>query len=81
MDKHTHTRIPPRRETTKKQFLRSCLKFFTILKRMNLEGAVSGFCLPIGGYLGSCLRFSRQIAGLSSFEKRGAIPPNPLPMA
>ena len=27
------------------------------------------------------LRFSRQIAWLSSFEKRGAIPRNPLPMA
>ena len=36
---------------------------------MDFQGAVSGFCLPIGGYLGSCLRFSRQIAGLSSFEK------------
>ena len=41
----------------------------------------SGFCLPIGGYFGSGLRFSRQIAWLSSFEKRGAIPRNPLPMA
>ena len=47
---------------------------------MDFQGAVSGFCLPIGGYFGSCLRFSRQIAWLSSFEKRRAIPPNPLPM-
>ena len=47
---------------------------------MDFQGAVSGFCLPIGGYFGSCLRFSRQIARLSSFEKRRAIPPNPLPM-
>ena len=38
---------------------------------MDFEGAVSGFCLPIGGYFGSFLRFSRQIAWLSSFEKRG----------
>ncbi len=33
------------------------------------------------GCSGSCLRFSRQIAWPSSFEKRRAIPPNPLPMA
>ena len=44
---------------------------------MDFEGAVSGFCLPIGGYSGSGLRFSHQIAGLSYFEKRGAIPRNP----
>ena len=44
---------------------------------MDFQGAVSGFCLPIGGYFGSGLRFSRQIAWLSSFEKRGAIPRNP----
>ena len=61
--------------------LRSCLKFLAILKRLNFQGAVSGFCLPIGGYLGACLRFSRQIAWLSSFEKRCAIPRNPHPMA
>ena len=60
---------------------RSCLKFLTILKRLKFQGPGSGFCLPIGGYFGSGLRFSRQIAGLSSFEKRRAIPRNPLPMA
>ena len=60
---------------------RSCLKFLTILKRLKFQGPVSGFCLPIGGYFGSGLPFSRQIAWLSSFEKRGAIPRNPLPMA
>ena len=60
---------------------RSCLKFFTILKRLDFQEPGSGFCLPIGGYFGSGLRFSRQIAWLSSFEKRGAIPRNPLPMA
>ena len=43
--------------------LRSCLKFLTILKRLNFQGPVSGFCLPIGGYSGSGLPFSRPIAG------------------
>ena len=51
--------------------VRSCLKFLAILKRLDFQGAVSGFCLPIGGYFGSFLRFSRQIARLSSFGKRG----------
>ena len=79
---------------------RSCLKFLTILKRLDFQGAGSGFRLPIGGYSGSWLSdarrwlglgeikasfdspldfryrlpFSRQIAQLSSFEKRRAIP-------
>ena len=60
--------------------LRSCLKFLAILKRLNFQGAFSGFCLSIGGNFGSFLHFSRQIAGLSSFEKRGKIPRNFLPM-
>ena len=60
--------------------LRSCLKFLAILKRLNFQGAVSGFCLPIGCYFGAFLRFSRPIAWLSSFEKRGKIPRNFLPM-
>ena len=53
--------------------VRSCLKFLAILKRLNFQGAVSGFCLPIGCYF-------RPIAWLSSFEKRGKIPRNFLPM-
>ena len=60
--------------------LRSCLKFLAILKRLNFQEPVSGFCLPIGGYFGSFLRFSRPIAWLSSFEKRRKIPRNFLPM-
>ena len=56
------------------------LKFLAILKRMDFQGAVSGFCLPIGGFSGLVERGS-MIAWLSSFEKRRAIPPNPLPMA
>ena len=60
--------------------VRSCLKFLAILKRLNFQGAVSGFCLPIGCYFGAFLRFSRPIAWLSSFEKRGKIPRNFLPM-
>ena len=38
---------------------RSCLKFLTILKRLNFQGPVSGFCLPIGGYFGSGLSAAR----------------------
>ena len=60
--------------------LRSCLKFLAILKRLNFQEPVSGFCLPIEGYFGSFLRFSRPIAWLSSFEKRRKIPRNFLPM-
>ncbi|MBO8433285.1 MAG: hypothetical protein IAB08_08365 [Bacteroidetes bacterium] len=51
-----------------KLLFRRCLKFLAILKRLNFQGPVSGFCLPIGGYFGSCWRFSRPIAGLSFFE-------------
>ncbi len=44
-----HLRVP--------SILRSCLKFLAILKRLNFQGLVSGFCLPIGGYFGSFFAF------------------------
>ena len=41
-------------------FIRSCLKFLEILKRLDFQGAGSGFCLPIGGYSGSWLSEARR---------------------
>ena len=39
---------------------RSCLKFLAILKRLDFQGAGSGFCLPVGVYSESWLSEARR---------------------
>ena len=49
---------PPQKRMS--NVFRSCLKFLAILKRLDFQGAGTGFCLPIGGYSGPWLSDARR---------------------
>ena len=43
------------------------LKFLEILKRLDFQGPVSGFCLPVGGCFGSWLSEARLSLSFAFF--------------